>query len=705
MRKNGTYKTVLGYALFGLLAAWTMLVLFRFFQEHPLNLRYASRLVRDYQLPPLPTNTTKIILAGKHILLAGLLAITGMMAGRRLLTMAGAERSEDRAYNRWRILQELVLALGLGWGLLMYLTFLLGTVGGLYTWAAWILIALVLLLCIREFPSLFGDLRAAFVPDTTEGSTPVTRIGLAVVLVMLVMLAIIALAPSITHDAMVYHLGVPRIYVDAHRIVAVPYNLFSNNVLNMEMLYALVLLVDGFIVANLIHFIMGVGVLVLLYSFTREHFGGVMAVLATLIFFFNPLMLNQMPIAYTDIGMTLYFMLAMICLWRWKTEGGERWFVLSCVFAGIFAGMKYTSIYGLLSVAIMIAAAQLTSGEGRFARTVTRLAVFGGIVALLVSPYLIKNYLIAGNPVYPVMYDIFGGRWLMPRQVERMLAYVDSHGMGHDWRRMLALPWNITIFGKSGFANFDTAITPLWLIFLPALLVIRPKPAVVKWSAVVCVVYVLGWAAYTHITRYMMPMFPLLSLLCAYTIISLTEKAGLLSMSFSTIFRTGAMAVCGLVWFSFSYFYPLRVPSEFGAVVWGQQTRDEFLTMKVPNYAVFKYINENLPEEAHIAFFWDNRGFFCERSKIGDSVIEAPIMIELVHDAGSAAAFHMVLRERGITHVFFNQLFFLKFPTYRVSEEDSVRFEDDLRVFRSFLSEYCEPLFSATGATLYEIRA
>jgi hypothetical protein len=163
------------------------------------------------------------------------------------------------------------------------------------------------------------------------------------------------------------------------------------------------------------------------------------------------------------------------------------------------------------------------------------------------------------------------------------------------------------------------------------------------------------------------------------------------------------MLTCGFVWFSFSYFYPLRVPSEFGPVVWGPQTQDGFLTWKVPNYPVFKYINENLPAEARLAFFFDNRGFFCDKPKIGDSVIEAPIMMELVHEAGSAAAFHAMLIEKGITHVLFNQLFFLKFPTYRVSEQDHARFAEDLEIFRSFLSQYCVPLFSATGATLYEI--
>ena len=115
------------------------------------------------------------------------------------------------------------------------------------------------------------------------------------------------------------------------------------------------------------------------------------------------------------------------------------------------------------------------------------------------------------------------------------------------------------------------------------------------------------------------------------------------------------------MWFSFVYFYPLRVPSEFGPVVWGEQAPDEFLSARVPNYPVFAYINKKLPPDARLAFFWDNRGFFCERPQVGDSVFEAPSMIELAHEAGSAEAFRAKLEKMGITHILFNGLFLARF--------------------------------------------
>jgi hypothetical protein len=301
------------------------------------------------------------------------------------------------------------------------------------------------------------------------------------------------------------------------------------------------------------------------------------------------------------------------------------------------------------------------------------------------------------------MYNIFDGRWLAPRQVERMLAYVNTHGMGHDWRSLLALPWNITVHGNPGYASFDMVITPLWLILVPAFVFIKDKPPMLKWGALACAVYFLSWAASTHITRYLMPIFPLLSLLCAHIVVSLTKRGGECSRPLSRACAAALGLLCALVWFSFAYSYPLRVPNEFGPVVWGAQTEDEFQTKRIPNYLVFTYINENLPSDARLAFFWDNRGFFCERKQIGDSVFEAPSMMELVHEAGSAEVFHEQLRAIGVTHILFNRFFMARFPVHTVSAEDNARFTKDFLVFQDFLSRYCVPLFTSDAATLYEL--
>lgn len=654
-----------------------------------------------YQPPPLPSNPVKIVLALTRVALLLLLAVTGVAAGRRVMALAGVRR--QRATDKWERGLELLVALGLGWAVVMYATLALGIIGMLYSLSIWgLLVVFAILGGWRELAGVRDDVKALLKPSGA-GWRPTLRVGMAAVGVMLGHILVIALAPSITHDAMVYHLNVPRMYAEAHRIVPIPYDLFSNTLLNVEMLYTAALLIDDFILANLIHFTFGLATLAFIYWFGRRTLGVTTAALGAFIFFFNPSVIGEMPIAYGDIAMTFYFVLALYCVWRWRQDESGPWFVLGCVCAGIFAGMKYTAVYGLVSLGLAIAAAEYLATR-RAASVIKRLALFGAIVAAFVSPYLIKNYLITGNPVYPVMYNIFGGRWLMPAQVERMLSYVESHGMGHDWRNMLLLPWNITIYGNTGFETFDTIITPLWLISIPALIFVRLKPPVIKWAVFVCAVYFLSWSVSTHITRYMMPIFPLASIVTAHVLVELKRSVEGVSRRAALIYRTGVIAACALVWFSFCYFYLPRGLTEFGPAVWGNQTREDFLARKVINYSAFKYMNEELPPKACVMFFWDNRGFFCERKRIGDSVMEAPTMIELVHGSGSPEGFRELLRDMGVTHVFFNETFLGRFPPHTVSGEDRARFENDLSIFRAFLAKYCVSLFTATGATVYEVR-
>lgn len=685
----------------GLLTLWAALVLFRFFGEHPVSRNSVLRMLADFHVP-LDVVPAKLILVATNIGLALLLTGTGILAGRKLLRLIGLQAGASSG-ERWKILEFLMLSLGLGWGMFMYAIFFLGVLGVLYPQAVRLLMLIVLAVCFPEARRLSRELKGLFATNESERPPIALALGMAGFWIVIASLLIIALAPSITHDAMVYHLNVPRIYANAHRIVPIPYNLFSNTVLNMEMLYTLALSIDDFILANLLHFTMGMAVLLTLYAFAQRMFGNVTAMLAVLILFFNPLVLNEMSIAYVDLAMMFYFLLMMVCLWKWREEGNGRWFLLFCVFAGIFAGMKYTALHGLIAAGAAIVAAELLSRKRNARSLLFRISLFGGMVFLFVLPYLVKNYLITGNPVYPLMYDFFGGKWLTPRQVERMLAYVHSHGMGHDVKSLAALPWNITVLGKAGFAHFDAVITPLWLIFVPAFLVIRNKPTVLKWALFVCAVYFASWAASTHITRYLMPIFPLLSLICAYSIVALEGKASALSPAAGKVFSVGIAAVCAAVWFGFSFFYPLRAPSEFGAVVWGNQSRDTFLEKMVPGYAVFKYIDDNLPQDARIAFFWDNRGFFCDRDQIGDSVFEAPSMLELAHEAGSADAFHKKLRSMGIGYILFNELFFSKFPPFAISPEDELRLKGDLKILNEFKSGYCLEFFSADGTVLYGV--
>ena len=126
MHKNEPQRSLFQYIAFGILAGWAFLVLFRFYQEHTLGFTRSLRLIAEFQPPPLPASFLKVLTIVKHLFLAFILIFAGMLTGRRLLGLIWADRPLGGSEDKWSVGQNLMMALGLGWGLMMYLTFLYG---------------------------------------------------------------------------------------------------------------------------------------------------------------------------------------------------------------------------------------------------------------------------------------------------------------------------------------------------------------------------------------------------------------------------------------------------------------------------------------------------------------------------------------------------------------------------------------------------
>lgn len=681
-----------------ILCAWVGFVIVRFFREFPYGLQDVWWSIRNFRVP-LFGDLYKLIAAFKHLFILSLLLAIGLLAGRRVLRLLGVMQ-RDRSEDKWTFIQNALLALGLGWGALMYLVLLLSSLRILYPGAVWGLLVVLFVICLPELRSLFAELKMMFSRARPGQSGKAVRVMQGVGVVALLLLAIVALSPDIPHDAMVYHLNIPRLYVKAHGIVPLPYNVFSNMFLNTEMLYSLALSIDDYQLANLIHYAFGVATVLFLYASAVRICGNPTAVVAALMFLLSPIVLLEMPVAWVDVAMVFYFLLALECLLRWRLRDDGRYFVLLGIFGGIFAGIKYMSFPGIVSLCALIAATQLVSQEKRLGRTVRSLALFTAIVTAFVSPYLMKNYLITGNPVYPVAYSLFGGRWLTADLAERIrVAHLSAHLTRPGWWRSLGLPWEITMHPP----RFGNLLTPLWLMLLPFAAFIRPRTPVMKGTAVVCAVYFLVWACLVPDARFLMPIFPLLSLLCAWAVVGLPRNASL-ARPLAQWVRAGLLAVCGLIWGVFVCLYVLPIPSMFGPVVWGAESREEFLSREVPNFAAFQFINESLPADARLLFIFENRGFFCDRPYIGDTFYQASGMLTIVRECGSAAAFRERLREMGITHILLNWTFRREYPAPKISERSDARLMADLDILDEFMRRYCVRLFSSDGAVVYAVQ-
>ena len=177
--------------------------------------------------------------------------------------------------------EDLIFGAGIGFGILSCAVFILGATQILYPSTLYLLLGIAVVFSLigwKAWPS--GKKKSE--PEKSKFTVREVLTGLLLLICLLLGLLLV-LTPEIGNDALTYHLGAPKLYLEHHGFYFIPGTLCSNYPLNNEMLYIIGLLLGGDIVAKGIHFAMAVFILIGMYQFTR-HF------IPNALFFFLPLL-------------------------------------------------------------------------------------------------------------------------------------------------------------------------------------------------------------------------------------------------------------------------------------------------------------------------------------------------------------------------------------------------------------------------------
>jgi hypothetical protein len=245
--------------------------------------------------------------------------------------------------------------------------------------------------------------------------------------------------------------------------------------------------------------------------------------------------------------------------------------------------------------------------------------------------WYLRAYVHTGNPVYPFFRHVFGGAG-----IDDVLDPIKRPMAVSAWNLLTALgPLTLR---PDRFDSFSHQFGPMFLLFLPALLWMRPPRRIIGIVA-------LGYA---------------------FLALCLTQRQ---SMRFVLI-AVGPMSV-GVAWLASRWWDRRSVPGRiliglllaamtFEAtlavararhglrVVLGRESAESFLSRREPTFAVGQWMAGNLPEGARVVG-QDHRGFYLPR----------PYSMELAHRrrtglgkrGESAGEIVEGLRRSGFTHV------------------------------------------------------
>lgn len=212
-------------------------------------------------------------------------------------------------------------------------------------------------------------------------------------------------------------------------------------------------------------------------------------------------------LAYNEMGVLLLGAAAMAVAVR-ATHASVSRGTLAAVLVGVACLIKPTA---LVFVAPVVGLLLITAvPRRRLALTLTAAAVAG---AVTLSPWLVRNAVLTGNPVFPLATETLGtGHW-SPGQAERFTEAHTPAGSLTDRLRLLVWTDPASDRTDPAVARFRGAANPQWLLAFPlglagaGLLLAAGRSHRLGAMLTLCLLtQLLAWLALTHLqSRFLIP--------------------------------------------------------------------------------------------------------------------------------------------------------------------------------------------------------
>ena len=578
------------------------------------------------------------------LLLFLITAWAAVAAGRTVLGVLGFGGDTPR-------LERNLIGFALGLGLLALLMLALGLAGGLSHLLGFL--PLVILLAAG------GRQHAPMATEGRDWAKTVRLTGWGWLLTLLfAAFALVSFvgcfAPPTTAlewDSIAYHLADPKMYLQAHRLIYLPWEDHSNFGFTAEMWYLYGLLIGGVPLAKLFHFACGIGACLAVYALGTRLVSPTVGKVSALLLASTPLVFWEAGTAYVDLATAFFTTLTLLALGQGMLGRDPRWLRLGAVLMGLTLSTKATALGTLLLLAVGVLIWHWR-GLKTTPLAAVKAAFLWGILALVTgSPWLIKSAILTGNPVYPFFYGLFGGQYWDKSAADFYTSWNANFGMGHSLSDIALVPWNLTMFLVPGhltaypkpFNDYQTpfgALSPVLLgaLFFPAFM--RGVSVQIKALAAFALASLLLWAGTMQYVRYLLPILPVLCLLAA----SVLTQAYTLRLKSG--YALALLATCSLL---FSGYIGTILLSQEAPVVFGQQSQGDYITHGFGPYPAMQFINTQLPPGSKIVMYGNPLGFYSDKPYLwGDATHGTYIPYDTFHSADDLKTY---LHKLGVTHI------------------------------------------------------
>tara|TARA_R110002095_G_scaffold9707_2_gene14966 strand:- start:1194 stop:3521 length:2328 start_codon:yes stop_codon:yes gene_type:complete len=435
--------------------------------------------------------------------------------------------------------ERTVFAYGVGLSAVSLLTLGGGLIGILSQWLSYLVLILFAVIgalsACSESKSKTGTalLFKLTLPDTITPEL-LFRVGCCLLIAPFVLSMFLgSMLPSIDYDVLEYHFGGPKEYYQQGHIGFLPHNVYTSFPFLTEMLILLGMTLKadwylGALAGKLVLMSFALFTALGVFATARRWFGSNAGWLAATIFLTTPWTYRMSIIAYTEGGLSFYLMASLFSLIltiqvlrTWSApvdesiesiESRPTLWSYACL-TGLLSGSAMACKYpGVLSVVIPLGLTLLgfswwlLKEEKQLRVSVTlKLGVIFSIGTLLtIGPWLLKNIAETGNPVYPLLYSVFGG---VDLNEQLNIKWKGGHG---------TKPLGLTYLARNviDVTMKSDWLSPLLFSLAPLAFLNRQHHRLVNWLWIYIGFLFFSWWVLTHrIDRFWVPMIPVVSVL------------------------------------------------------------------------------------------------------------------------------------------------------------------------------------------------
>lgn len=517
------------------------------------------------------------------------------------------------------------------------------------------------------------------------------------------------LLPIISRDALIYHLFVPKLWLEAGRIVEIPWHEWSHFPLLLSIGYA------GFLQAGLelltpwYH----CGFLILLASIAGafiyyKFLDPERALFAWALMLSVPITLRMAAEPMADLAAATYFGLGFVLFFVWGEQRGAMRALLPVGAAfGLATAVKYNSL--LACVVWVVAAAYFLARWKYGARAILAAVVsVGGVAFVFWLPWSVKNAVFTGNPVYPFLGTLFGGEGGTPFVGEDSPIVYRLRNYEETPFQWLLIPLRMLLTGEDGSPRlFDGVSTPI-LAFAVLALFFRghdgktPPWIAASWIALVLYLY-SSISLFHALMRYQLTLAVPIALLATVGTELMAQFLArklpyIREPSRSAAARLGLMrgALAAHFILTLVYLRGTTLQSDLWHFLTSDDTHESYLERHLGEYRSIMLVSSGVPADGVVYLLYTgNRYYYYDRQVRGRYFSEEPIVAAL----SRRAAPEEIVKEFGDRGV---QYLAIQNSRLRKALESSLDAKGQ-EVWSAFVRDYLTLISDTRGVSLWKI--